>query len=196
MNRGSHALASLALGALVISSTLARADAPMRFALAIHAVSGVPAEFVRERVATANQLFAAAGVAFDVGSESALPDRHRTLTTRADRDALGAYHTRRAIDVFVVESLVDVDTPPLPRRGVHWRDRTRRGVRYVIVIASSSRWVLPHELGHYFGNGHSNVRGNLMSYERGDGDPFLSTTQLARIRRSARALAPTMRTRF
>ena len=117
------------------------------------------------------------------------------LTTREDRDALGAYRTPGTIDAFVVRGLVDVDTPPLPRRGVHWRDRTRRGVRYVIVVADASPWVLSHELGHYFGNPHSDVPGNLMSYTRAKGDPFLDAVQLGRVRRSAARLARAMRTR-
>lgn len=189
MSYAARALALALVATSVATAPVAKGSAPRIFSLAIHAVPGVAEGFVAERLATANTLFEPAGVRFRLGSTRPLDPRHALLVSRSDRDALGAYHSERAIDVFVVDGLVDVDTPPLPRRGVHWRDRTRPGVRYVIVIAGSSPWVLPHELGHYFGLGHSDVVGNLMSYSRGDGDPFLDETQLARIRGRARRLA-------
>lgn len=186
--RISALLALAALGAAAFAPS-ARASGVRAFPLVVHAATELAPDFVSTRVAAANARFAPAEVGFVVDRQATIPGEHAALVTREDRDALGAFHTRRAIDVFVVASLTDVDTPPLPRRGVHWRDRTRPGVRYVIVIASSSEWVLAHELGHYFGLGHSDVVGNLMSYQRGDGDPFLDATQLTRVRSSARRLA-------
>ena len=41
--------------------------------------------------------------------------------------------------------------------------------------------VLAHELGHFFGNGHSDVPDNLMSYSRTGGRVFLDETQIDRI---------------
>lgn len=160
----------------------------------MHFATSLGEDALATRLRRANERFAAADVAFRIARSDTIPERHARLLDRDDRDALGAYRTERAIDVFVVDLLIDVDTPPLPRRGVHWRDRTRPGVRYVIVIAASGEWVFAHELGHYFGLGHSDVAGNLMSYTRGDGDPFLDATQLARIRGSSRRLARAMPT--
>ncbi len=180
-----------ALGGLVlVLGASVRAQGGVRtFPLTVHVAEGVEREDIDQRVQNANRLFGDAGTAFEVAAVVPLDARHARLVTRPDRDALGAYATPRTIDVFVVQSLVDVDTPPLERRGVHWRDRTRPGIRYVIVIASAGPFVLAHELGHYFGNGHSDVAGNLMSYTRGEGDPFLDAVQLGRIRRASRSLA-------
>lgn len=190
-------LAALTLGVVVgaVRAPAANADGVTHFDWVVHAVSGTPQAFIEERLATSNRLFTDARVAFSLRSVEPLGARHAAVVTREDRDALGAYATPGAIDVFVVASLTDVDTPPLPRRGVHWRDRTRPRVRYVIVIASSSAWVLPHELGHYFGNGHSAVPGNIMSYERGPRDPSFDPMQLAIIRRRAHALLGRQRPR-
>jgi hypothetical protein len=41
--------------------------------------------------------------------------------------------------------------------------------------------VLAHELGHFFGNGHSDVADNLMSYTRTGGRVFLDDAQIDRI---------------
>jgi hypothetical protein len=47
--------------------------------------------------------------------------------------------------------------------------------------------VLAHELGHYFGNAHSQVRDNVMSYERSGGPVFFDPEQGKRIAARARA---------
>ena len=41
--------------------------------------------------------------------------------------------------------------------------------------------MLAHELGHFFGNGHSSVPDNLMSYTRSGGKAFLDDAQVARV---------------
>jgi hypothetical protein len=53
--------------------------------------------------------------------------------------------------------------------GVHWRFRGDTAKRYVIVSKIAFGGVTAHELGHFFGNGHSQVRNNIMSYERDKG---------------------------
>jgi hypothetical protein len=180
---------------LVFAGNVAAQRGLRTFPLTVHVAEPVLREDIDARVQNTNRLFGEAETRFEVATVVPLDARHARLVTRADRDALGAYVTPRTIDVFVVQSLVDVDTPPLERRGVHWRDRTRPGIRYVIVIASAGPWVLAHELGHYFGNGHSDVAGNLMSYTRGEGDPFFDVAQLGRIRRASRSLARAFRIR-
>jgi hypothetical protein len=140
--------------------------------------------FIADRIARANEIFAVHGVQFAVTARQALPERHAALETRADRDALGEYFARRTVHVFCVASLRDVDEPERVRRGVHWRSTTQRGAHFVIVSAIGGVDVLAHELGHYLGNPeHSEVVGNLMSYERGEVLPFLDEEQAGRLKR-------------
>jgi hypothetical protein len=147
------------------------------------------ADFVAERVARANEIFAPYGVSFVVVQTVLLAGKHAALETRADRDALGAYAKRGVIDCFVVRSLRDVDDPQHLRRGVHWRSQTHEGTRYVIISSISGTNVLAHELGHYLGNhAHSDVAGNLMSYTAGEGLPFLDEKQQKRLGRTVREL--------
>jgi hypothetical protein len=56
----------------------------------------------------------------------------------------------------------------------------------VIVAASALPSTLAHELGHFFGNGHSAVKNNLMSYDRDGGAVFLDATQQGKIQAFAR----------
>ncbi len=159
---------------------------PLSFAVA--AVAGRPvvdSAWIDEQVAAANRLFAAASVRFERAAVRPLDERHALLMTRADRNALGPEVERGAINVFLVGRLRDVDDPSLDRMGVHWRGGSGR--RYVIVAQSAAHSVLAHELGHFFGNGHSTVANNLMSYIR-TGEPFLDARQIARIRAEARRL--------
>jgi hypothetical protein len=144
--------------------------------------------FVAERIARANEIFAVQGVRFEITARKPLPEKYAAMETRADRDALGAYFARGTIHVFCVASLRDVDEPERMRRGVHWRSTTRRGAHFVILSSIAGRDVLAHELGHYLGNpAHSEVPGNLMSYEHTDVLPFLDEQQSARLRRQLKA---------
>jgi len=144
--------------------------------------------FIAERVARANEIFAGYGVQFAVVARLRLPEEHAALETRADRDALATYFARGTIHVFCVASLLDVDEQGRVRRGVHWHAGTRPGAHFVIVSAISGPDVLAHELGHYLGNPeHSQVAGNLMSYERTEVLPFLDAAQVRRMRRRLRS---------
>jgi len=172
------------------------APSPVRIPLSIAVVprdsAPVVAErWLTERIETANRIYAVCGIEFVVAATRALDARHANLVTRADRHALGAAMEPRVANVFVVASLRDVDAQGF-RQGVHWRPARRPGAHFVIVSADSGPSTLAHELGHFFGNGHSSVRGNLMSYERGDGDPFLDAAQQRCI---AQFLARFLRTR-
>jgi hypothetical protein len=133
----------------------------------------------------ANALFAPFGVGFSRGESGTLDARFAHLETRADRDALAASLKSQVINVFVVGSLRDVDDPTRMRHGVHWRAPS--GAHYVVVVAGSQDSVLGHELGHFFGNPHSKVVDNVMSYERSGDAVFFDADQGRRIAQRARA---------
>ena len=149
----------------------------------------VTRRWAREQVANANTLFRPHRVAFEVHARHAMDGSHARLENRVDRHLLGHLLHPQRIDVFFVESLRDVDEPERYRQGVHWRprgDAYPERAHFVIVSSIAGPTVLAHELGHYFGNGHSDVPGNIMCYERGDVPPFFDETQGARIRFSVR----------
>jgi hypothetical protein len=107
------------------------------------------------------------------------------METRADRNTLASHGTPGVNDVFVVGSLRDVDDPARQRRGVHWHASS--GAHYLILVASAPATVLAHELGHYFGNPHSHVLDNVMSYERSGAPVFFDVEQGKRIAARANA---------
>lgn len=142
------------------------------------------------QLAEANRLFAAAGLAFAVVEPIA--GVAAPIDTRSERDALGrelalgtgGEPTR--VHVFLTTRLTDVDEPPRERFGVHWRVRSERARHLVVLSHRAFPSVLAHELGHYFGNPHSDVPNNVMSYARdGVTPPFFDVSQLARIRSTA-----------
>ena len=140
-----------------------------------------------DQIGWANRLFADHGVTFVLARQLPLAADHAFLEDRADRHALGAYLEPNVINWFVVAALRDVDEPRLMRRGVHWRADGDAQRNYVIVSAIAGSTVLAHELGHYFGNHqHSDTPGNIMSYSRGDMEPFFDRVQSRRIGAAAR----------
>jgi hypothetical protein len=140
-------------------------------------------DFLTTQLARANAIFGPYGVRFVETGRRPLEATHAALESRADRDALGRYAARGAIDCFVVASLRDVDEPERMRRGVHWRSRSYPGAHFVIVSAIAGPDVLAHELGHYLGNPkHAEGPDNLMSYGRTRPDPILDSGQLARMK--------------
>jgi hypothetical protein len=186
-------LATLLILAPVLEPAGARADSratALPITLHVAESGGVPVvdeSFIAARIARANEIFARYGVQFAVKERKPLAERHAALETRADRDALGTYFARGTIHVFCVASLRDVDEPERMRRGVHWHSASRSGAHFVIVSSIAGPDVLAHELGHYLGNPeHSEVAGNLMSYEHTEVTPFLDEAQVGRLRRRLR----------
>ena len=189
-----------ALGCAAEARAQAQAQAPVTLPLAIHVaeLDGAPvvdARFVADRIERANVIYAPYGVAFRVQATSVLAAAHAVIDSRADRDALATELTRGTIDVFVVQSLRDVDEPARMRRGVHWHASTPAGTQaslgggahYVILSAIAGLNVLAHELGHYLGNHeHSEVPGNLMSYLAGPALPVLDAAQQQKLARAVR----------
>lgn len=180
-----------ALAALV----LAQASPPQAttFSLRVSIVAddaGKPladAGWLAAEVEAAEGLFEPFGVRFARADGQPLDAGLAHVETRADRNALASHVTPRVIDVFIVGSLRDVDDPSQMRRGVHWHAPS--GAHYIILIASAPTTVLAHELGHYFGNSHSHVLDNVMSYERSGAPVFFDDDQARRIAAHARAYA-------
>ena len=146
-------------------------------------------EWLDEQVRSANEIFSPQGVTFRLIERHAMDSSHALLEDRRDRHALGHLGHPGRIDLFVVRSLRDVDDPSRYRQGVHWRPRGEAfdaRAHYVIMSSIAGPTVLAHELGHYFGNAHSDTPGNIMSYERGEVPPFFDDGQRARIRAYAR----------
>jgi hypothetical protein len=138
------------------------------------------ATWLDQELDTANALFAPFGVGFTRSESKPLDGRFAHLETRDDRDALAALLQSKVVNVFVVGSLRDVDDPSRMRHGVHWHAPS--GAHYVVVVAGSHESVLGHELGHFFGNPHSKVVDNVMSYERSGAAVFFDAEQGRRIK--------------
>jgi hypothetical protein len=177
----------------LLAGLLAQAAPPLattfslRFSIAVDD-AGKPVaqpEWLTEEIDAAAALFTPFGVRFAKTDGAPLEARLAHVETRSDRDALAAHRASHVIDVFVVSSLRDVDDPGQMRRGVHWHAPS--GAHYLILVASAPTTVLAHELGHYFGNPHSHVADNVMSYERTGAPVFFDADQGKRIAAKAHA---------
>ena len=119
--------------------------------------------WLEQQLDTARRLFASSNVDLRVRSIDALPPKHWRVRSRTDRDALGRTRAdTRGLHVFVVGRLANVDAPG-DIRGVHWRDRTQRSRRWIILSSQAPSFVLAHELGHYFGLPHSSHPASIMN---------------------------------
>lgn len=154
------------------------ADVRHCFGLRLHVVvkGGKPvqtAPWIARQLREANQRFKATGVGFELVEARRLPRAMARIRTRADRDRLGARRTQKGlIDVFLVKRLDNVDAPG-EINGVHWRNRTSPGQRYVIMSSIAWHVVLAHELGHFFGLPHSEYPASIMNKKRSDDRPPL-----------------------
>jgi uracil-DNA glycosylase len=136
--------------------------------------------WIAQQIDDANDLYAKTRVRFRWTQRQEISPAHAQLHTRADRDALAPLVDKNVIDVFVVAALEDVDEPGRYRKGVAWTSKPS-AKRFLILSAAAPRTVLAHELGHFFGNGHTDVPDNLMSYTRAGGRVFLDDAQIDRI---------------
>ncbi|MBW2454206.1 MAG: hypothetical protein JRI68_06840 [Deltaproteobacteria bacterium] len=160
--------------------------------IAVAEVDGVPVvtdRWLSRQVSEAQRLLEPHGVFVAQAERRKLPAHQAKLETADDRDALAEHVDKQVINVFIVKSLRDVDDPKLMRQGVRWRLRRNLRKDYVIVSAAAMPTTLCHELGHYFGNGHSFVVNNIMSYRRDDPSKVaFDDRQGIKMRRTARAL--------
>ena len=127
-------------------------------------------DWVKRQVSESQRLMQPHGVMVDLFEQRTLPAEHAVLETADDRDALHSFVKPKLINVFVVASLRDIDDETRLRMGVRWRLRRDLRKDYVIVAARALDTTLCHELGHFFGNGHSQVVDNVMSYKRENPD--------------------------
>ncbi len=195
--------ASLLVGAVGTSTRVARAKdelAAPAAAQAVRVVFHVPVEPANLRgalttAATEESLRIAEkllGVGFRRGPDASLADRFARLETRADRNELSSLLTAGSVDVFLVNSLRDVDDTRLHRRGVtwtHYRAPALGGAQgpYIVLADSASPSTLAHELGHFFGLAHVPTRNNLMSYDREEGEEVLDARQLRTVKQVSSA---------
>jgi hypothetical protein len=179
------------LSALVVTLLAQAAPPPattfsLRVSMAVDE-AGAPVgtgDWLTAEIDAAEALFTPFGVRFAKTAGAPLDAQQAHMETRADRDSLASHVAPHVIDVFVVQSLRDVDDTKLMRRGVHWHAPS--GAHYLILVASSPTTVLAHELGHYFGNPHVSVKDNVMSYERTGAHVFFDAVQGRRIAARAR----------
>jgi len=136
--------------------------------------------WIAAQIDDANDLYGPLDVRFRWTLRKEMAPSHAQMHTRDDRDALAPLVEKNVIDVFVVAALEDVDEPGRYRKGVAWTSKPT-GKRFIILSAAAPRTVLAHELGHFFGNGHTDVPDNLMSYSRTGGRVFLDESQVARV---------------
>jgi len=183
-------VALIALGFAPFAQSQPEVFRPVAIRYVLAQQTGAPiadAAWLAERAEWANRIFAPAGVSFRVTRTDDLPAGHEQIVSRRDRHVLGRLLAPRVINVFVVASLADVDVEGRVLRGVHWRSRLVPGSHFVILSRIAGPTVLAHELGHFYGNPHSQTPGNIMSYDRGGVEvPFFDAAQIRRIRRFAR----------
>jgi hypothetical protein len=160
---------------------------PIAIAVAVdeHGAPAASDEWIASQIEGATELFGPIGVRFRWMMSKEIPSAHLEMHSRADRDALAALVEKNVIDVFVVAALEDVDERGRMRKGVAWTNKTA-GKRYLILSAAAPRGVLTHELGHFFGNAHTDVPDNLMSYSRTGAQVFLDDPQITRTREFSR----------
>jgi hypothetical protein len=165
------------LASLSFSPAAQARDATFGLAVSVVHRDGKPIRdeaWVRAQIDQANGLFSPMGIRFRWTLEGALPEKFAELHSPGDRDALAAaIEEPHTIPLFIVDVLEDVDEKGRLRMGVCWKKR------YLIMASHARPTVLAHELGHFFGNGHSKVDDNLMSYSRTGGTVFLDARQSA-----------------
>ena len=182
----------LSLVTSVLSLSRGAAESPTTFAIrfVVAQADGQPVvstEWLDQHVEWANRIFAPASLRFVKASTEPHGGRSEIIT-RSHRHELSHSTHPQVINAFVVQALGDVDRRGEFIRGVHWRSRRGcNGVegcqRHYVILSSIARsTVLAHELGHFFGNPHSDTPGNIMSYTRGAGPPFLDAAQIRRIK--------------
>ncbi|WP_157068570.1 hypothetical protein [Sandaracinus amylolyticus] len=177
------------VGSAAMPRALHAAPPPRTFALRVHVPpSSVDDAFVDARVAIANALFAPARVQFAVDARVVLQPSRAIVRSALDVVQLAEIVDATRIDVIVVRDLRIREGDGtvgfcVPRVG--------RIDPFVLITEHAGEETLAHELGHYFGNGHSSTPGNVMwpYVGRGIGAQFFDGSQIAIIDARARRFA-------
>lgn len=168
---------------------------PVKLWVAVEDGSAVVSDpWLEQQVAEAQRLLRPHGVQIEQVERAPLKAQFASLETPEHRDSLAVHLAPRTINVFVVRRLKDIDRPNRWIMGVRWRWRSNLRKDYVILSARALPTTLAHELGHYFGNPHSYVDNNIMSYQRSDPSAVcFDPSQGARMRRTVLRLVRTGR---
>ncbi|MEO6419137.1 MAG: hypothetical protein ABIP39_07010 [Polyangiaceae bacterium] len=181
-----RAASTLAAALALVVPRAAVADEPVfGLAITVAEVDRKPVaseEWIAAQLKAAQQLFGPIGVHLRWALAKPMAGRFAVMDSRADRDALGSELEGRFINVLVVGRLRDVDDPSRDRMGVCWQNQRDPRKRYIVLSATARPTVLAHELGHFFGNPHSTVVDNVMSYSRSGSDVFFDDAQKTIIR--------------
>lgn len=185
---------------LCAPSPPAWADDERVLPLALHVGEAVSGEQVDAWVDAASGYFADAGVHFSRVELHRLPDADLILEDNRARHRFKRRLRARAINVFIVDTIVDRWPSAATQRaaaregfepsgrlgGAHIPAPRHRPGTYVIVRAGSMPLVLAHELGHVLGAPHHRDSSNIMSYGRERTN--FDEQQLATFARRARRL--------
>ena len=119
--------------------------------------------WLAEQFAFANRMFEPIDVSFELHALSTL-DLPPIIDGRNVRDAVSkGIKPVRAIDVFVVGALADLEDPRFPLFGVHWRPAKPAGRRFILLASYAWGRTMAHELGHFFGLPHSSYAISIMN---------------------------------
>ena len=130
--------------------------------------------WLAEQFAFANRMFEPIDVSFELHAVTTI-DLPPIINGRKVRDAVSrGIAPVRAIDVFVVGALADLEDPRFPLFGVHWRPavgprseralaRSDAGRRYILLASYAWGRTMAHELGHFFGLPHSTYAISIMN---------------------------------
>jgi len=157
------------------------ATTPRPFAVVVHVAAADPSDTdarLARLLDTANRLFAEAGIAFAVAERRELPGSFATLEQSRERRRLRRHLVPRAINVFLVDEILDPNPSAATRKAARWQGRKpsgrlsgahieapgKRPGTYIVLARSRRATSLAHELGHFFGVGHHKDPTNVMSY--------------------------------
>lgn len=123
----------------------------------------VSPQWLAEQFAFANRMFEPIDVSFELHAAAPI-NLPPIIDGRKARNAVSKGITAvRAIDVFVVGALADLEDPRFPLFGVHWRPAKPAGRRYILLASYAWGRTMAHELGHFFGLPHSSYAISIMN---------------------------------
>lgn len=181
---------------LVASAARAEREPVFPIDVAVTTDEGSPVvdhRWIEDEARAAERVFGTLGVHLRVEREHPLGAELARIEDPRMRDRFAPMVTAHRIQLFIVRSLRDNAQVGLYRGGVTWDSipsvQNGPSRRFIILAATAAPSSLAHELGHFFGiQPHSNVKNNLMSYDREDALVFLDANQQAIVKGTARAL--------